>query len=65
MNRIGRYWKALAGAVAPGAVLIGAAVTEGSPGGASITQSEWVTAVVAVIVSGGAVYAAPANRTTP
>ena len=64
MSKIAGYWKALTGAVAPGAVLIGAAVTEGSQGGTTITQAEWVTAVVAVIVTGGAVWAAPANKPT-
>lgn len=60
-RRIGQYWKAITGALAPGAVLIVAAVTEGSHGGTTITQAEWITAVATVVISGGAVYAAPRN----
>ena len=60
------YWKAILGFLVPGAVIIGSAVTSGSDGGTSITTAEWVTAVVAMIVTGGAVAAGPANApTTP
>lgn len=59
MNRIAPYWKAVVGFVAPGAVLIGAAVTEASAGRESITSGEWVTAVVACIVTSAAVYSTP------
>lgn len=52
---LARYWKAVLGFLAPGAVIIGAAVTEGSPGGTGITQGEWVTAIVAMIVTGSSV----------
>lgn len=57
-----KYWKAGVAFVAPGAVLVGAAVTEASEGGTTITTSEWVTALVACVVTSGAVYAAPKNR---
>jgi hypothetical protein len=62
------YWKAIIAFLVPGAVVIGSAVTSGSDGGTSITSAEWVTAVVAMIVTGGAVAAGPANapeHTTP
>jgi recombinational DNA repair protein (RecF pathway) len=67
METVSLYWKAIAGAIAPGVVLIVAAVTPGSDGGSTITQAEWITAIAAIIISGGAVYSAPPNRapTTP
>jgi len=55
-----QYWKAILGFIVPGAVIIGSAVTSNSDGGTTITSSEWVTAIVAMIVTGGAV-AAKAN----
>lgn len=61
MKRITPYWKSVVGFVAPGAVLIGASVTEASDGGTSITTAEWVTALVACIVTSAAVYSTP-NR---
>ena len=60
-DKIAPYWKAILGFVAPGAVVIGSAVTEASDGGTAITGAEWVTAIVACIVTGSAVYAVP-NR---
>jgi len=54
-----KYWKAIAGAITPGVVVIVGAVSSGSDGGTSITQAEWITAIAAVILTGGAVYAAP------
>lgn len=60
------YAKAVVAFVAPGAVLIGQAVTEGSPGGTSITPAEWVAAAVACLVTSGVVYAVPNRaRTVP
>lgn len=56
MDKLGPYLKALVGFITPGAVLIGSAVTEASDGGTKITAAEWITAVVACIVTGGAVY---------
>lgn len=55
------YWKAILAFIVPGAVIIGSAVTGDSDGGSTITTAEWVTAVVAMIVTGGAVAAGPAN----
>ncbi len=60
-DKIAPYWKAVLAFVAPGAVVIGSAVTEASDGGTAITGAEWVTAIVACIVTGSAVYAVP-NR---
>lgn len=59
MNRIKPYWKAVLGFIAPGAVIIGSAVLETSDAGTAITGAEWVTAAVACVVSGAAVYAVP------
>lgn len=61
MTHIAPYWKSITAFVTPGAVLIGAAVTDASQGGTSITTAEWVTALVACVVTSGAVYAAPKN----
>jgi hypothetical protein len=62
MDKITPYWKALLGFIAPGAVLIGSAVTDGSQGGSRITTSEWVTAVVACVVTSAAVGFGPSNK---
>lgn len=53
---IAPYWKAVLGFLTPGAVIIGSAVLAGSDGGSAITTAEWVTAGVAMIITGGAVY---------
>ena len=55
---IARYWKAVVGFVVPGAVIIGSSVTSGSDGGSHITTAEWVTAIVACLVTSGGVAAA-------
>lgn len=52
---IGRYRKAVLGFIAPGVIIIGNSVTSASDGGSHITGAEWVTAVVACIVTGAAV----------
>lgn len=61
MNKLAPYYKALVAFVAPGAVAIGTAVTEGSQGGSSITSAEWISALVACVVTSAAVYGTP-NR---
>jgi hypothetical protein len=61
MSKLSPYWKAFVGFVAPGAVVLGSAVTDGSQHGSAITTAEWVTAVVACVVTSAAVYTAP-NR---
>lgn len=55
MNTIGKYWKGILGFITPGAVIIGSSVLEASDGGSKITTAEWVTAIVAMIVTGGVV----------
>ena len=64
MTKIAPYMKAVAAFMTPGAVLIGAAVLESSQGGDRITTAEWVTALVAVVVTSGAV-AAVENKPQP
>ncbi len=59
MHPIAPYAKAAVAFIVPGAVLIGSAVTEQSPGGAAITTAEWVTALVACIVTAGTVWGMP------
>jgi uncharacterized membrane protein len=58
MDTISRYWKAVVGFIAPGAVLVGAATLSESAGGDRITQSEWVAALVACIVTAAGVAVA-------
>ena len=64
MNKLAPYWKAVVGFVAPGAVIVGSAVTEASDGGTSITAAEWVTALVACVVTSAGVYGV-ANKYQP
>lgn len=59
MNRLAPYWKAFVAFVAPGAVVLGSSVLDGSDGGSTITLAEIVTASVACIVSAAAVYRVP------
>jgi hypothetical protein len=59
MDKIAPYWKAVLGFIAPGAVVIGGAVTEASAGGTAITSGEWILAAVAAIVTGAGVYTVP------
>ena len=61
MNKIAPYWKSIVGFIAPGAVIIGSAVLEGSDGGAKITQAEWATAIVAMVITSAGVFGA-ANK---
>jgi hypothetical protein len=58
-RKIGTYLKAIVGFVAPGVVAIGSALTVNSDGGGDITQYEWVSALIACLVTGGFVYAIP------
>lgn len=59
------YWKAILGFVVPGAVIIGSSVLDASDGGSTITQAEWITAIVAMIVTGGTVAAKGNAPKTP
>lgn len=55
VNNIPRYAKAVVGFIVPGAVILGSSVTSGSDGGSHITAAEWVTALVACVVTSGGV----------
>ena len=59
MSKVQPYLKAVVAFIAPGAVIIGASVTEASVGGTTITTGEWITAAVACVVTAAGVYAAP------
>jgi hypothetical protein len=61
MSKISTYAKAIAGVAVPGLVTLGSAITAGSDGGTNITGSEWLTALIACVVTGGTVWAVP-NR---
>ena len=63
MDRIRPYAKAVVAFVTPGVVALGAAFQEGSPGGTSVTSSEWVAVVAAMLVTGGAVFGVPNTDT--
>lgn len=58
LDKIRPYTKAVVGFIAPGAVLLGSAVTDASVGGSSITAAEWVTAAVACVVTSAGVWRA-------
>jgi hypothetical protein len=57
MRKLAQYWKGILGFITPGVVAFGVAVTEGSDGGETVTQTEWVGIVVAMLVTGGLVTA--------
>ena len=57
MNSVGRYAKAVVGFVAPGCVVLGSALADASDGGSKITVAEWVTALIACVVTSAGVYA--------
>ena len=57
MKNVGRYAKAIVGFVAPGLVTLGAALTDASDGGKSITQTEWLVALIACVATSAGVYA--------
>lgn len=56
MNKIAPYLKAVVGFLTPGVVALGFAIQDGSPGNSAITQAEWVAALVACFMTGGAVF---------
>ncbi len=60
MPNLAQYWKAILGFIVPGVVTLGSAITDGSDGGSRITATEWVTALIACVLTAGAV-AAKAN----
>lgn len=64
MEKIAPYYKAVAGFVVPFLTQIGASLTATSDGGAAITTSEWITALVTSLMAGGVVFAVP-NKPQP
>lgn len=63
LETVGTVAKAIVAFVAPGAVVLTSAVTEGSAGGEAITQGEWVTAACATVITAAGVYLTP-NKPT-
>lgn len=63
LDKIAEYRKALAGILVPGLTVLGLALTDASPGGASVTPAEWVAVALAALGTGTAVAAVP-NRTS-
>lgn len=59
------YAKAIAAFVSAGAVSVQTALTAGSPGGAHVTQGEWIAAVVQAVIVTAAVYGVPNASVTP
>jgi hypothetical protein len=57
MGNVGKYWKAVVAFVGPGAVVVGSSLAAGSDGGSKITQAEWLTALIACVVTSAGVYA--------
>ena len=65
MEKIAPYWKAVVGFIAPAAGFLIGAVTEASDGGATITASEWITALCTAIVTSAVVYSVPNRPAEP
>jgi hypothetical protein len=65
VNKVTRYWKAIAGLIAPAVVTVVAAVQGSSPGGTHITGGEWALIVVAALGTSGTVAAFPQNKPKP
>ena len=63
VDGLGHVAKAVVAFIAPGAIVLTSAVTEGSAGGEAITQGEWVTALCATVITAAGVYAIP-NKPT-
>lgn len=56
MGQVRRCAKSIVGFVAPGAVLVVAAVQTGSPGHEAITAGEWWTIAATCVATAGGVY---------
>ena len=59
MNKFAPYYKAVVAFIAPGAVVLTAAVQDASPAGEAITAGEWITALCACVITGAGVYGTP------
>lgn len=51
------FAKAVAGFVTPGVVAFAGAITDGSDGGSRVTNNEWSVIILAMLATGGAVFA--------
>lgn len=56
MRKIRPYAKAVVAFVAPGAVVLTAAVQDASPAGEAITSGEWITAACACLITSASVF---------
>jgi len=65
MDKIAPYYKAVAGFLIPFLTQIAAALTARSDGGTTITQSEWLTAILTSLAAGGVVFAVPNKNNDP
>ena len=59
MDKVAPYYKAVTALLVPFLTLIGAALLDTSDGGSTVMTNEWITAIVASLVAGGAVFAVP------
>lgn len=55
LSKVPQFWKALIAFAAPGASVLAMAVLPGGDGGSHITQAEWVTALVAAVITSAGV----------
>lgn len=57
-ERVAEVRKAIAGFVVPALVVLGGALTDGSPGGSHVTAGEWLLVLIASLGTGATVYQA-------
>ena len=58
---IPQVYKAIVGFFTPGVIALGMAITTESPGGASVTPAEMIGIALAMLATGGLVFAVPPN----
>lgn len=58
-------WKSIVAFVAPGLITLGGALLEDSPGGSSITGSEYLQAVIVAVVTSAGVFSATNKSVNP
>jgi hypothetical protein len=56
LQRLAPYKKTVAGFVTPGLVALGVAILPSSPGGSTVTGSEWSTILGAMLATAGIVF---------
>lgn len=59
IEKIRPYAKAVVAFIAPGVVVLVAAVQDASPGGQAITVPEWITVGAACVLTAAGVYRVP------